>query len=706
MPKKISEKYNLKVLNNELAKEWHPTKNGKLMPTHLTPKSGKKVWWICKKGHEWEATIYHRSNGTGCPYCSGKRIGDDNNFEFLYPKHAKLWNYKKNNITPKEIAPKSNKKFWWICSKGHEWKTAPNNLTRTENVECDICRGRVASEDSNFQINFPNIAKEWHPTKNEGLSPDKFVSGSHKKVWWKCDRGHEWKTTIYHRAISNTRCPHCSSKVSYFELMIYSEYKALFNKCQLRKKIHGKEIDVFLPKYNIGIEVDGVFWHGDKLTRDKEKNKFLESKGITVINIRQEGLTKINDNSIFYSKKSENAEKIAEINDVLVRLASLTKSDKQKVIKYNKTKSLINESYLKSLWDRLPSPLPGESLYDQFPEIAKEWHPTKNGSLKPQDVYPNSHLKVFWVCLKGHEYESSIGNRGALSQGCPYCSNRKVGPDNNLKYINPEISKEWHFEKNIDLLPEQVIANTTKKVWWLCKDKHEWKSSIRERNVNGVGCPYCANLKVGADNNLQYINPKLAKEWHPTKNGNLIPDNVVGGTPRKVWWLCKNKHEWQARINSRHSRGIGCPYCSGRFATDSNNLLKSNPELSKQWNIIKNGDLKPNQFTPKSDKKVWWVCDKKHEWEATIAKRSNGRGCPYCSHQKVGYGNDLKTRFPEAAKLWNYSKNKGINPDEVLGGGKKTFWWICDNGHEWQKSVELLVRNIYCPDCKKANKNA
>ena len=68
---RLSEKYNLEVANPELAAEWHPTKNGALTPSDVTPGSGKKVWWICQNGHEWETYIYNRKKGHGCPYCAG-----------------------------------------------------------------------------------------------------------------------------------------------------------------------------------------------------------------------------------------------------------------------------------------------------------------------------------------------------------------------------------------------------------------------------------------------------------------------------------------------------------------------------------------------------------------------------------------------------------------------------------------------------------
>ena len=82
--------------------------------------------------------------------------------------------------------------------------------------------------------------------------------------------------------------------------------------------------------------------------------------------------------------------------------------------------------------------------------------------------------------------------------------------------------------------------------------------------------------------NLEKINPKLAKEWHPTKNGNLTPKDVTPSSAQKVWWICDNNHEWLANISSR-SYGAGCPYCSGRAVCRDNCLQTKNPKLSKEW---------------------------------------------------------------------------------------------------------------------------
>jgi len=126
-------------LNPELSKQWHLTKNGNLTLFDVCLNSNKKVWWICEFGHEWEARIKNRNNGTGCPYCSGKKVCIDNCLATLNPELAKQWNYKKNkNLIPFDVTLNSHKKVWWICDKGHEWLSSVNNRNNLGN-NCPYC---------------------------------------------------------------------------------------------------------------------------------------------------------------------------------------------------------------------------------------------------------------------------------------------------------------------------------------------------------------------------------------------------------------------------------------------------------------------------------------------------------------------------------------------------------------------------------------
>jgi len=130
--------------------------------------------------------------------------------------------------------------------------------------------------------------------------------------------------------------------------------------------------------------------------------------------------------------------------------------------------------------------------------------------------------------------------------------------------------------------------------------------------------------------NLGAINPGLAKEWHPTRNGDLNPRNVTPGSGKKVWWICISGHEWEAAIYSR-SRGSGCPVCNKPTSTDSNETLITNTHLLREWHLTKNSGLNLRNLPAGFNEKVWWICEEGHEWEAAVKSRMNGRGCPDCN---------------------------------------------------------------------------
>ena len=93
------------------------------------------------------------------------------------------------------------------------------------------------------------------------------------------------------------------------------------------------------------------------------------------------------------------------------------------------------------------------------------------------------------------------------------------------------------------------------------------------------------------------------------------------------------------------AKGNGCPYCAGKKVLSGYNDLQTvNPTLAKEWNYEKNEGLTPAEVMPNSNKKVWWKCQKGHEWQAVISNRNNGNGCPYCAEQYAIKGQkDLQT---------------------------------------------------------------
>jgi hypothetical protein len=353
--------------------------------------------------------------------------------------------------------------------------------------------------------------------------------------------------------------------------------------------------------------------------------------------------------------------------------------------------------------------VPSNRLAILNPEVAKQWHPTKNGDLTPFDFTTSYNKKVWWKCDKGddHEYEMTITNKTKQKQGCPICSGRKVALSNCLATINPDVAKEWHPTKNGELTPFDFTSSSDKKVWWQCPegDEHEWEASLNSR-ARGRGCPVCAGRKVVLSNCLATINPDVAKEWHPTKNGELTPFDFVTYSSKKVWWKCDkgDDHEYEMTISSKTFQNQGCPICYGQRVVLSNCLATINPDVAKEWHPTKNGELTPFDFTPSSNKKVWWQCPEgdDHEWKTSLDKRTRGRGCPVCDGKKVVLSNCLATIYPDVAKEWHPTKNGELTPFKITSMSKKKIWWQCDKGddHKWRTSVgNRILHQSGCPFC-------
>lgn len=211
-------------------------------------------------------------------------------------------------------------------------------------------------------------------------------------------------------------------------------------------------------------------------------------------------------------------------------------------------------------------------LSQACPHLIKEWHPTKNGDLRPDQVTKGLSLKVWWQCQQGHEWQTAILTRSHGSQ-CPYCQGKRVWVGfNDLATTKPSVAKEWHPTKNAPLTPQHVTKNANRKVWWQCATcSHEWEAFIKNRaGKEPTYCPACygrRNLKIVVGfNDLTTTHPQLAAEWHPTKNEELTPQQVSYGMGRSVWWQCACGCEWQARLLARH-QGSGCPACRDRRRT-------------------------------------------------------------------------------------------------------------------------------------------
>ncbi len=213
---------------------------------------------------------------------------------------------------------------------------------------------------------------------------------------------------------------------------------------------------------------------------------------------------------------------------------------------------------------------------------------------------------------------------------------------------------EWDAKKNSKGHPSAY--KILDKVWWRCARNHSWQATARDR-LRGSRCHFCANRRVDSSNNLTAKHPELSQEWDIARNTPLLPTDVVPGTHKKIWWVCEKGHSWRATVNSRATQGIGCPCCSGRNPTKDHNFAKRHPDLLGEWDYERNA-APPEAMSPKSDKKVWWKCANRHSWEATLAHRVNGTGCPKC--RKAASKLELRI-FAELKVLWEDATHKDMH---------------------------------------------
>jgi len=373
------------------------------------------------------------------------------------------------------------------------------------------------------------------------------------------------------------------------------------------------------------------------------------------------------------------------------------------------------------------------------PEVAKEWHYEKNMGFKPAQFSAGSAVRAWWICADLHEWEAPISQRTRRNSNCPKCVNigrlgkPKVKNRQPLEITHPHLVKEWHPELNGSLTAAQVHAWTIKSVAWQCPifDEHVWNAGIYRRAIYNRGCPKCTHWLVEPSQSLKAVEPELAKQWHKTKNGSLVPNQVSPGSKKIVWWQCKSKkHEWEARIRDRVRTSFSCRFCareqmeenSRSFAQiesyderrhDFNgpSLASKYRKIAGEWNYEKNCGKTPKDFSYTSNIAAWWTCSKNenHVYKMRIRQRTVQRSiCPYCPRgEQLQAPNTLKDGDPEIARQFHRKLNGKLKPSKISWTSLERVWWQCplNEKHVWQcKVYDRTKRRTGCPHCRKEPK--
>ena len=517
--------------------QWDYAKNFGVSPSECTRSKkdrGKKYWWVCDSAcdscgarHSWESNFENRIKGRDCPFigcCSApKKLcpcgGGGSLLANKFPAVAAMWHPTKNlhlGKTPQTLTSSSAVVAWWRCPKEpacgkvvdheHAWSAPVYSLTGGSG--CPRCSGRDCCPCESIAATHPQLAAQWHPDnllnadvakEPEGRTPECFSAGSNVEVKWLCaatcpgchrEKVHVWEQPIIERAARRGQASDFCGTCPFVPCAGTAHTRKHFCECGYGSLAHV-------------LEPTKVRWHPDK-----NGGRVPAASGLS---------PSCNDDAWFICNASpcEHAhEWNAEIRSVTASIRAGAPS--------------AGCPFCAGL--RMLEGCGCNSLAVRCPAVARQWHPTKNGSLLPTQVMARSATPVWWQCDKG-------GCKHACEHPHVWC----VAPHKRVD-ASFQMSRGCPFAG-------------------CCKPPHEF-------------CP-CFSLAS---------QPGLVKEFHPTLNGEIKPSNLSLGTATRVWWLCSASEPgatgvahppWLAAVGNRTgTRGSGCPTCAmPRVQTDIWNKL-------------------------------------------------------------------------------------------------------------------------------------
>ena len=485
------------------------------------------------------------------------------------------------------------------------------------------------------------LSREWHPSDNRGLTPRDVEPGSEKRVEWQCstDQSHVWRATVKSRAKHGGKCPWCAGNFATSKTSVKAVRPDLAREWNARRNGALKATDL-TPRSG-----KRVWWRCSKdRTHEWEatvRNRSIYGSGCPVCSGH-----KVSKKTSLKARFPKIAKEWNTSKNGALMATEVTAGTNRKVW----WQCRHGHQWQAAVSSRTGAEKAGcpfcagmrvtleTSLAEVDPILAAQWHPSLNGKKKPTEVLPNSGIPVWWRCWTNprHEWEAPPDQR-SRGRGCPFCTSRLVGPTNSLRAVAPELAAEWHEEKN-EFTPDDVVPGSNRRAWWRCsKDPtHEWDAVVASRYRLGTGCPFCSGRTASPSTSLAALHPEVAKEWHVAKNDGVLASDVRPGSPRKRWWRCSKKHEWQAAVVQRTNGDRGCPVCAKRRIS----LGVHFPRIAKEWHASKNGALTPFEIGAHSDRRAWWQCPDNagHEWRATVGYRTRAdrpAGCPYCADARV-----------------------------------------------------------------------
>ncbi|WP_460727172.1 zinc-ribbon domain-containing protein [Nocardia heshunensis] len=505
----------------------------------------------------------------------------------LFPRQSAEWHPTLNeNLTPFDVRPFSGKIVWWLCSYcGYPWQGIIGNRTRSNSVGCRSCnvrragdrlRRRALDEGRSLLLQRPDLAEEFHRTKNGTLGPGDVSAGDNRKMWWKCTRrGHEWEASPNNRTKPKpSGCPKCILYgTSETEIRLRFELAAVGCPVDMNLSeipVSGRRpvrADISIPEYRIVVEFDSARYHSAaaSMRRDRRQTAALREVNWTVIRLREEPLPLFTEHCLRVprgaSVKILARAALAELHRLGLRPRLLDRY-------LSEDETWSSDSAEEYIADRLL-----ENLATKYPDVAKDWNYSKNGNDSPERTKCNSLTPVWWSCASGHSYRSSPASRVYSGSGCPTCgrlamraARKTPAAERSAGDLRPNLLSLWHPTLNDGATLFDFRPYSKVRAWWLCPICGDpWDAEIAQVGPTCRSCSYKVRGFLRQlprrGRSLMDLHPDVAKDWDCSINS-FGPDEVSSGSDITVGWKChKCQSVWTRSVRSQ-VRSATCPNCN------------------------------------------------------------------------------------------------------------------------------------------------
>lgn len=532
MPKYIIE-------DPELLKQWDYKKNQELgiAPDWITLGSNVDVWWKCELGHSYHLSTYKRAYlKQGCYYCSNRRLlVGFNDLKTRYPQVAEEWDYDANPDNPEDYTFVSTHVAKWVCKEcGNKWNSKIRDKVSAKWNGCGKCALRKRGVIKHNQalergcISDPVLLAEWDYSKNE-KGPDEYTPNSNERVFWVCSKcGYGYDSTVANRTKVKSACPACSNRVV---VPGYNDLKTTHP--QIAAEWHPTLNGELKPEMFTYGRGDKVWWlcpEGHTYQATILHRCVGTGTNCPICNSGRQ--TSFAEQAVFYYVRKVFPDAINRYTDIFDNGMEL-------------------DIYIPSI--KLGIEYDGEAWHKK--ELAdrekRKWeicqqHSIRLKRLKEKVDRDSSSNADSTLGIDGRMYEHD-----KLEQVIRVLLD-EIDPDSNMwTRKNP-----FHFHSDVDIN--------------IKRDEMEIRKYMTKLNGKSLLDKY----------------PDLAKEWHPTLNGDLTPDKIKPKSEIKVWWKCPTcGYEYKATPSHR-TEGTGCIKCG--FKKSATSRAKAVQMIdTKTGNVIK-----------------------------------------------------------------------------------------------------------------------